>query len=136
VSITKQNSSIDSSSDIRIIGMNTDRTRKTYGSDTVYEVCFELSGNPSLARKDIFSSEWKKTNPTQDVCINKGFLVMHCVLKEISTYLPFLKKTFDTANKKYRLYAQEQTKGKNHRDSVSKLGRKAVEDMAKSLHFD
>ena len=39
---------------IRIIGLNTDKTRRTLGSYTVYQVHFELSGNPPLAWRNIF----------------------------------------------------------------------------------
>lgn len=133
---TNQNSSAETIVDIRIIGLNTDKTRKTYGSDTVYEAYFELSGTPSLAWKDIFKREWKTTNPTQEVSIDRGFLVMLCPLQEITTHLPFLKKAIEVTNKKHRQYVQEQTMDQDRRDDVWKQERKTVEDVVKSLHFD
>lgn len=136
MSETNQNSSIESTADLRIVRLNTDKTRKKYGSDTVYEVYFELSGTSSLPWRDIFKREWETTNPTQEVNIDRGFLMMYCPLKEIATHLPFLKKAVDATNKKYRQYVQEQAIEKDHRDDVWKQERKDVEDVAKSLHFD
>ncbi|MBI4546920.1 MAG: hypothetical protein HY707_03005 [Ignavibacteriae bacterium] len=143
MSETNQNSSIESTVDIRIVGLNTDKTRKIYESDTVYEVYFELSGTPSLAWKNIFEREWKDLNPTshqqagwQEASIDRRFLVMHCTLQEIATHLPVLKKAVDATNKKYRQYAQEQATEQEYREDVWKQERKAVDDIAKSLRFD
>jgi hypothetical protein len=134
--VTNKKSLMASGIDMRIVGLNTNKTRKTYGSDTVYEVYFELSGTSSLAWKDIFKREWKITNSTHEVNIDKEFLLMHCPLKEIVTRLPFLKEAVDVTNKKYRQYIKEQAIEWGRRDDIWKQARKDVEDVAKSLHFD
>ena len=58
-----QNSSTKSTPEIRIVRLNTDRTRRTLGSTTVYQVYFELSVTPSWAWRDIFGREWKNLKP-------------------------------------------------------------------------
>jgi hypothetical protein len=136
MSETNKNSSTESIVDIRIVGLNTEKTRKVYGSDTIYEVYFKLSGAPSLAWRDIYKLEGATINPTQEGNIERGFLVMHCPLQEVATHLPFLKKTMDATNKKYRQYVQDQATEQERRVDVWEQERKAVEDMAKSLHFD
>jgi len=122
--------------DLRIVGLNSNKTRKTYGSDTVYEVYFELSGTSSLAWKDIFKREWKLTNSAHEVSIDKEFLLMHCPLKEIVIHLPFLKDLVDATNKKYRQYIKEQATDWGHRDGIWEQSRKDIEAVVKSLHFD
>src|SRR5512136_1598908 len=102
MSETNKNSSTESIVDIRIVGLNTEKTRKLYGSDTIYEVYFALSGTPSLAWRDIYKREGATINPTQDVNIEREFLVIRCSLEEVAIHLPFLKKTVDATNKKYR----------------------------------
>jgi hypothetical protein len=134
--VTNKKSNIVSTVDLRIVGLSTDKTRKTYGSDTVYEVYFELSGTSSLAWKDIFKREWEITTPAHEVNIDKEFLLMHCPLKEIVTHLPFLKKAVEVTNKKFRQYIQEQAADWGRRDDTWKQARKEVEDVAKSLNFD
>jgi hypothetical protein len=141
MSETNQDASIESCPDIRIVGLNRDKTRKTNGSDTVYQVYFELSATPPLAWRDIFEQEWKTLNTAQlhlwqEASIDRAFLVMHCPLQEIATtHLPVLKKAVAQTNKTYRQYAREQATKHEHRVDVWKQERKAVDDMADSLHF-
>ena len=47
------NPSTKATPDIRIVGINTDKTQRTLGSYTVYQVYFEPSGAPPLAWRDI-----------------------------------------------------------------------------------
>jgi hypothetical protein len=136
-----QGASIESSPDIRIVGLNRDKTRKTNGSDTVYQVYFELSATPPLAWRNIFEQEWKTLNTTQprlwqEASIDRAFLVMHCPLQEIAaTHFPVLKKAVAATNKTYKQYVQEQATEHEHRVDVWKQERKAVDDLADSLHF-
>jgi hypothetical protein len=131
-----EDSLTQSSPEILIVGLNTDKTRRTLGSYTVYQVYFELSGTPSLAWRDIFGREWKDLNPKQEAGIDGRFLVMHCPLQEIATtHLPALKKAVDATNVAYKQYAREQVTEEERKADVWKEERRAVEDMAKSLKF-
>jgi hypothetical protein len=134
---TDENSSMQSALEIRIVGLNTDKTRRTLGSYTVYQVYFELSGAPPLAWRDIFGREWKNLNPKQEAGIDGRFLVMHCPLQEVATtHLPALKKAVEATNVAYKQYAREQATGEEHKADVWKQERKVVEDMAKTLRYE
>jgi hypothetical protein len=123
-------------SEMWIVGLKTDKTRRTPGSYTVYQVYFELSGNPPLAWGDMFGREWKNLNPTQAAGMDGNFLVMQCPLQEIpTTYLPVLKKAVEGTNVASMQYAREQATEEEHRADVWKEERKAVEDTAKTLRF-
>jgi hypothetical protein len=133
---TDEGSLTQSSPEIRIVGLNTDKTRRTLGSYTVYQVYFELSGAPPMAWRDIFGREWKDLNPKQEAGIDGRFLVMHCPLQEIATtHLPALKKAVDATNVAFKQYAREQVTEEERKADVWKEERKAVEDMARSLKF-
>jgi hypothetical protein len=137
---TGQNPSIESGSDIRIAGLNRDKTRMTEGSDTVYQVYLELSGSPTQPWRSIFEGEWKILNPTrphlwQAASIDGRFLLMHCPLKEIASQLPVLKKAVTATNGTYKQYVQEQTAEHARREDVWKQERKAVDHIADSLDF-
>jgi len=128
---------IDSHPAIKIIGLNTDKTRRTLGSYTVYQVYFELSENPSLPWRDIFGREWKHLNPTQEAGIDGRFLIMHCPLQEVAaTHLPALKKAVESTNVAYKQYVRDQVNEEERRADVWKEERKTVEEMAKTLKFD
>jgi hypothetical protein len=137
MTITNDSPSTKSTPEIRIVGLNTDKTRRTLGSYTVYQVYLELSGTPPLAWSDIFGREWKDLNPTQEAGIDGRFLVMHCPLKEVAgTHLPALKKAVQATNVAYKQFAREQAAEEQRRADVWKEERKAVEEMAKSLQFE
>jgi hypothetical protein len=130
-----EDTSTTSTPEIRIIGLNTDKTRRTLGSLTVYQVYLELSGNPPLVWRDIFGGKWKALNPTLEAGLDENFLVIFCSLSEIAATLPPLKKVIEATNAAYKQYAQEQETEEERKIDVWKEERKAVEDVAKSLHF-
>jgi hypothetical protein len=133
---TDEHASTTSTSEIRIVGLNTDKTRRTLGSYTVYQVYFELSGNPPLAWREIFGREWKDLNPTQEAGIDGRFLVMHCPLEAVATtHLPALRKAVDATNIAFKQFAREQVKEEERQGDVWKEERKTVEDMARTLTF-
>ncbi len=134
---TEEGLTTESTLEIRIVRLNTDKTRRTLGSTTVYQVYFELSGNPPSGWRAIFGEEWKNLNPKQEAGIDGKFLVMHCPLQEVPTiYLPALKKAVASANVAYRQFAREQVTEEERKADVWKQERKTVEDMAKLLKFD
>jgi hypothetical protein len=125
-----------STPEIRIVGLNTAKTRRALGSYTVYQVHFELSGNPLSSWRDIFGREWKDLNPTQEAGLDGRFLVMQCPLQEIAeTHLPALKKAVEATNVAHKQFAREQAMEEKGQGEVWKQERKDVEAMARSLRF-
>lgn len=148
---TTSNSSTDSTSRIRIVSLNREKTRKTGKemqrtgtavSDPVYEVYFELSASPSQAWRNLFEKEWKTLNvpvdhPVREASIDGRFLFVRCPLQEIAAVqLPALKKAVAATNTSHRQYQDEQTREQDHRNDVWKVERKAVDDLADSLQFE
>jgi hypothetical protein len=122
---------------IHIVGLNTDKTRRTMGSLTVYQVYFELSNAPPLAWRDIFGREWKNANPKQEAGIDGRFLVMHCPLQDIATtHLPALKKAVAATNASYVQYSSEEATKEAHKADEWKQERNTVEEMARKLKFE
>ena len=137
MNVMKEDTSPTSTSEIRITGLNTDKTRRTLGSKTVYQVYFELSGHPSSQWRDIFGVEWKTVNPKQEAGIDGRFLVMHCPLQEVAaTHLPALKTAVEATNAAFKQHAREQAAEEEHKAEVWKEERKVVEDMARTLTFE
>jgi len=138
---TKQNSSVESTVDIRIVGINTDKTRRMIGSETLYQIYFELSGIPPHGWGIIFEQEWKAVNAgqplsLQESSVQRAFLVVHCPLEEVARHLPNLKQAVASTNIAYDQYSRERAAELKDRENVWKDERKTVEDIAKTLHFD
>lgn len=128
---------IPSTPEIRIVGLNTDKTRKTLGSYTAYQVYFALSDTPPSAWGEIFGREWKDLNQTQEAILDGKFLVLHSPLPEVGpTHLPALKKAVHATNLAYSQYAREQATDRARKGDASQQERDTVEAMAHSLRFE
>jgi hypothetical protein len=138
---TNKDTSTEPTSEIRITGLDRDKTRKTDTTDARYQVYFELSKTPQLAWKTIFEREWKALNLTQpriwfEADVDNKFIIMHCFLAEVaSTYLPLLKKAVDATNSAYTNYLRDEATEHQRRIDAWTQERKAVDDMADSLQF-
>lgn len=137
----EQNSTVVSVTDIRIVGLNADKTRRMIGSETIYQVYFELSGTPPQGWRTLFEQEWKALNvgqplALQETSVERAFLMMQCPLEEVGSQLLVLKKAVAAANIAYEDYARKQASEQKAREDVWKDERETVEDVAKSLRFD
>ncbi|MEW6060526.1 MAG: hypothetical protein AB1600_01160 [Bacteroidota bacterium] len=129
--------------EIKIIGLNIDKTQKVNRSDTAYNIYFELSGIPSQVWKIIFEREWKsKTSSTQaeekttEAGVDRGFLVIHCPLQEVAIrYLPLLNEAVTSTNSEYKRYLQRQELEQVRRENLWKEERQSVYEMAQTLNF-
>jgi hypothetical protein len=141
----------ESPTDVRIVGLNKDKTRKTNGSYTAYQVYFELSGAPPVIWRDAFGREWNDVDSVHDARIDGDFLVLRCPLQEIAgIHLPVLKKAVAATNKAYERYLQEQATEQDHAENdwmpalwIPQPGaihrieqdRKSIDDLAELLVF-
>jgi hypothetical protein len=127
---------------IRIVGVNTDKTRRTLGSDTQYHVYFSLSRAPTRLWRSLFLNQWKALTtapgkPGPETSIDGEFLSIDCPLKDVgSRYLPELKKAVAATNISHAKGVQEEEKAQQSRENVWKDERTSVDEMAASLHFE
>lgn len=132
-----KNTPADSLPGIRIKGMNTDKTRKDTGSETVFHIYFDLSEHPLPEWANIFEKEWQKLNPAPEATVEGSFVVLHCRLEEVEpTWLPVLKKAVAATSEAYGKYAEKEARDLEHREDAWKEERKEVDKMANSLRFD
>jgi hypothetical protein len=137
MSASRNNLSTESAPEILIKRLNTERTRKDIGSDTVYHVYFELSEHPQPEWRSIFEREWKGLKLTQEAGVEGSFLVVHCQLEEVAgTQLPALKKVVDATNEAYQQYAQKEATALLGREDAWRQERMDVDAMAAPLRFD
>ncbi len=122
---------------IRILKMNTDKTRKHLGSDDLYHVYFELSASPSPEWRIIFDQEWSSLQNPRKASLDERYLVVHCPLDEIAvTQLPALTKAVSLTNRSYHETMQHTADARHHQQDAWKQERAVVESVASSLAFD
>lgn len=96
--------------DIRIVGLDIDKTRKINGSCAAYQVYFKLSESPSVIWRDIFGREWNDLNSAEEASIDGRFLIARCrLLDVVAIHLPELKKVVDATNAACKRSFQEQS---------------------------
>jgi|WetSurMetagenome_2_1015567.scaffolds.fasta_scaffold403286_1 hypothetical protein len=127
--------------DIRIIGINTDKTRRISDSETVYHVYFELSESPSVLWRSAFEKEWSALNTGQqlakiDAGIDGAILIIQCKLDDIAGYLSLLKKAVAATNRAFEILVTNQNAVDKNREDLWKNERSTVERYAKLLRFD
>jgi hypothetical protein len=123
--------------DIRIVCLTTNKTRRTLGSYTAYQVYFKLSANPPMVWRDMFGREWRDLNPAQGAGLDGRFLVIQSPLEDIATiHLPALKKAVEAANTAYRQFAREQVKEDERKGEAWRNDRHTVEALARTLTFE
>ena len=133
----KEDSSVEADLNIRIVRMNTDKTRKDFGSDTVYHVYFELSADPPSEWRIFFGLEWGKLNVKEVAVIDQAFLVLHCQLDAVPTLLlPTLKKAIAAANEAYAQNVVKVAADHERRQDIWKQDRNDVDKMVALLRFD
>lgn len=124
---------------IRIIRMNTDKTRRVEGA-AEYDVYFELSEPPPHAWRDVFLREWRALAPEafrEHASIEAGFLVLRCRLDEVGTvHLPVLQRAVAAADAPYRASLSNAAAATRRREDVWSDEREAVEKVAGSLRFE
>ena len=137
-----RDSPVHSADEIRVVGMNTDKTRLIAGSETEYHVYFILSEAPAQVWRIIFLDQWRSV-PTAppavwaQAFIDGAFLRIDCPLKDVvPTYYPALKKVVAETNKAYKQRVQDDASAEKTREDVWTKERKAVEEVAALLHFE
>lgn len=137
MSENRADTAVENAAEIRLVRVNTDKTRLDSGSETAYHVYFELSGHPPPEWRIIFERESKAMNPTYEADIDGAFLVLHCQLDQVATTaLPALKRVVAVTNEAYARYARAEAAALGHREGAWKQERKDVDAMSSALKFE
>ncbi len=137
MSENKKDSSVEAAVNLRIVRLNTDKTRIDIGSETVYHVYFELSADPPTEWRIFFGQEWRKLNVKEVAVVDQAFIVLHCQLSAVPTLLlPTLKRAVSATNEVYAQNVVKEAADSERRQDVWKRERNDVDKMATLLRFD
>ena len=125
--------------EIHIARLNNDKTRRVDGSETVYNVYFELSATPPQSWETLFEGEWKLINVAhpdlwQAAHVDRNFLVLRSALDQVvPMHLPFLKQAVAATNVRYAQYEGIVAQERAERQMTWERERSDVEAMAKTV---
>jgi len=125
--------------DIRIIGLDKERSYKPDPQKLLYNIYLKLSSPPPLEWQQIFEAERSFPRHTiwRRAWIEGQYIVIHCVLDELDKYhLRDLRQDVESANNKYREYLMEvaRTKASEIRQKHEELTQ--LKDIKRRLNLD
>jgi hypothetical protein len=125
--------------DIRIIGLDEERSYKPDPQKLLYNIYLKLSSPPPLEWQQIFEAERSFPRHTiwRRAWIEGQYIVIHCVLDELDKYhLRDLRQDVESANNKYREYLMEvaRTKASEIRQKHEELTQ--LKDIKRRLNLD
>lgn len=96
--------------DLRIVGVDKNRTHNPDESMALYDVYLQLSADPPEHWDDLFGEQrrFPRHSMWRRAWVEDGFIVVHCPLEELQRYhLADLKEDVAETNKKYRALLEQ-----------------------------
>lgn len=119
--------------DIKITGVDKNRTHRPDSGKSLYHVYFTLSGTPPKEWVQIFNEERRfvRHSVWRDAWIENNYIIVHCCLDEVEKYhLRDLRQDTANTNKKYRDYLYQLT---DDQQKKQRRELKELEDIDKAL---
>jgi len=125
--------------DIRIIGIDLERSHKPDPSLDLYDMYLELSEAPPEEWQRAFDAERSFPRHTmwRHARVEGKYIVVHCVPEELERYhLRDLKQDVDNSNAKYRQYLGELAQKEAERQRREAAEHSRLSELADRLDFD
>lgn len=125
--------------DIRIVGIDENRTYNPDRSKLLYNIYLTLSTEPLSDWVEIFNAERRFPRHTmwRRAWIEGKNIVVHCPLDELEKYhLKDLQQDVETTNKKYRQYLGEMAQRKAKAELEEREERSRIQELRRRLKFE
>ena len=125
--------------DIKIVGLDDEKTRPSDKASGLRHMFLRLSESPKSEWIEFFNNQrsFPRHNMWRDAWIAGGYIVVDCVPEEIGRYhLPDLKTDVSNANIKYREYLQEVEAEEEHRRELEQAEKDRLKKVKDGLDFD
>lgn len=124
--------------DIKIIGIDEDKTKKIEDSAIMYGVYLSLSASPPNWWREIFNKEHKsrQSKNWREASVGAWHIFICCPLSEVQMHLDDHKLNVKNTNEQYRQYeaAEQQRQAKQSQEEQEE--RNQLSAIAKKLKFD
>jgi hypothetical protein len=125
--------------DLKIVSLEDDLTVESPNNPALTYIYFKLSQTPPPLWQKHFAESRKIARHVKwrNIWVDRKFLVVECVPKEIETHhLNDLKQDVAYANTKYRHYLQQQGGVEFRKEQTQSIERDRLRDMKSRLNFD
>ena len=125
--------------DIRITGLDTNKSQDLPSQDGTHRLYLTLSGAPPATWRDIFGREHHtpRSSNWREAIIDGMFIVITCTPEELEKYhLEFLKEDVKHTNEKFRLSIAEQEELSARFRQSEEARKKRLEEVRDRLKFD
>ena len=125
--------------DIRITGLDTNKSHDLPSQDGTHRLYLTLSGAPPATWRDIFGREHHtpRSSIWREAIIDGMFIVITCTPEELEKYhLQFLKEDVKNTNEKFRLSIVEQEEWSVRFRQSEEERKKRLEEVRDRLKFD
>ena len=125
--------------DIRITGLDTNKSHDLPSQDGTHRIYLTLSGVPPPTWRDIFDRERRtpRSSIWRNAAIDGMFIVITCTPEELEKYhLEFLKEDVKNTNEKFRLSIAEQEELSARFRQSEEARKKRLEEVRDRLKFD
>ena len=125
--------------DIRITGLDTNKSHDLPSQDGTHRLYLTLSGAPPATWRDIFGREHHtpRSSIWREAIIDGMFIVITCTPEELEKYhLQFLKEDVKNTNEKFRRSIVEQEEWSVRFRQSEEERKKRLEEVRDRLKFD
>ncbi len=125
--------------DLRIVGLDEERSFKPNPQKALYHMYLQLSGQPASEWQQIFDAErrFPRHSMWRRAWIEGAFVIVHCVPDELERHhLEDLKEDVRNANVKFREYLTEQARRQAIEREKGQREQNSIRDLKGRLDFD
>ena len=125
--------------DIRITGLDTNKSQDFPSQDGTHRIYLTLSSAPPATWRDIFHREraTPRSSIWRNAIIESMFIVITCTPEELEKYhLKFLKEDVNNTNEKYKLSIAEKDEQSARFHQSEEERKKRLEELRDRLKFD
>jgi hypothetical protein len=123
--------------DIRIIGLDEDRTTRADPTEPLYDVHFVLSAQPPVGWSKLVRSGIGRRGIAGRLGWPMGkYLVVRCAIDEVTRVLAALRPLLAVTNRQYREWATAQEGARVEEETFDKRERRKLRELIIQLGFD
>jgi hypothetical protein len=125
--------------DIRITGLDDEKTFKPNPKNLLYNIYLKLSSRPTIDWRNIFKAErsFPRHSMWREAWVEGDYIIIYCVPEELERYhLNDLKQDVSSCNAKYRKYLYETIQKENDTSLRKKKEREQFENLKNRLNFE
>ena len=123
--------------DIRIVGLDEERTTRADPTEPVYDVHFVLSAEAPVGWGQIAQGHLGPRGVAgRRAWPQSKYIVVRCAIDEVERVLAALRPILEATNREYRAWAASQAKDRAEEEAFDRQQRQQLRELKTQLKFD